>query len=243
MPWHLPEDFKHFKHTTVHQTMLMGRTTFESIGRPLPERETIVVTRNARWTAPGIHVAHDLQAAVDLAEDLPGDLMVVGGSHVYAAALPIAHMQVLSMIEATPNGDAYYPAWDRADWLLADTKQLDGFSVQTWNRGPQHEATWTVSLSPESANLWWSSDWDTRLKRAVNRRRRDSPNNAVNWTRVHAAATQVLVQAAEDYLTHGRVGPPQTAQQVRLSRHLSLEDLDALQGALFHWSEFVAPRR
>src|SRR4051794_7982902 len=76
IPWHLPEDFQHFKKSTLHQTVLMGRTTFESIGRPLPGRDTLVLTRDRSWHRDGVRIAHDLQEAIDMAEDLPGDLMV-----------------------------------------------------------------------------------------------------------------------------------------------------------------------
>ena len=88
IPWRIPEDFAHFKRTTLGHTLVMGRATFDSIGRPLPGRTTIVLTRDPQWTADGVLVASSLAAALTLAEDLPGDVMVVGGARVYDEASP-----------------------------------------------------------------------------------------------------------------------------------------------------------
>ncbi len=100
-------------------TLLMGRTTFESIGRPLPGRTTVVLTRDVSWSYDGVLVAGDLETA--LALDTPGDLMVAGGAQVYAAALPHATEQVLTRVHLTPPGDVRYPAFDEADW--AETRR------------------------------------------------------------------------------------------------------------------------
>lgn len=97
----------------------MGRTTYESIGRPLPGRTTIVLTRSTTWSADGVLVAHSIESALDLADTLDpaAQVMVAGGGEVYAAALPHADEQVLSLVDLAPDGDAFYPAYDPAEWL------------------------------------------------------------------------------------------------------------------------------
>lgn len=243
IPWHIPEDFQHFKRATLHHTLLMGRTTFESIGRPLPGRETIVLTRNRAWTHPGVQVAHDLQDAIDLAEDMPGDLMVVGGSHIYAATLSIASMQVISRIHSSPDGDACYPPWDPKQWVLSDREVHRDFEVEYWTRGPREERVCIFQLSQAAVNGWWGTDWADRLSRAVAHQRRSAKDSgAVDWEAVHEAAMRVIVEAAEDQLKRGNNSSPEGARRVRLSSHLSLQDLNAVQGALLHWGAFIAPR-
>jgi dihydrofolate reductase len=127
IPWHLPEDFAHFRATTLGHTLLMGRATYDSIGRPLPGRTTIVLTRDPAWHADGVLVAHDLSSALALAEDLPGDVYVAGGSHVYAAAMPLADEQVLTEVHLEPDGDTVYPDFDRTEWVEKRRESRDGF--------------------------------------------------------------------------------------------------------------------
>ena len=128
IPWHLPEDFAHFKATTLGHTLVMGRATYDSIGRPLPGRTTIVLTRDPDWRADGVLVAHDLDSALALAEDLPGDVYVAGGSHVYAAALELAEEQILTEVDQAPEGDTFYPAFDRRQWAEKRRESRDGFA-------------------------------------------------------------------------------------------------------------------
>lgn len=123
LPWHLPEDLKHFKATTLGHAIVMGRHTFESIGRPLPGRRTIVVTRNDAWHAPGCERAPSLDAALALAAS-PGpdpsiatdEVFVVGGAQLYREALPRADRVVLTEIELDVDGDAHFPALAPQDW-------------------------------------------------------------------------------------------------------------------------------
>ena len=128
IPWHLPEDFAHFKATTLGHTLVMGRATYDSIGRPLPGRTTIVLTRDPDWRADGVLVAHDLDSALARAEDLPGDVYVAGGSHVYAAALELAEEQILTEVDQAPEGDTFYPAFDREQWVEKRRESRDGFA-------------------------------------------------------------------------------------------------------------------
>lgn len=129
IPWRIPEDFAHFKRTTLGHTLVMGRSTYDSIGRPLPGRTTIVLTRDPDWSAEGVLVAHGLDAALALAAGLPGDVMVVGGAQVYAEAMPRADEQVLSLVRRSPDGDTFYPDFDRGEWAETAREGHDGFDV------------------------------------------------------------------------------------------------------------------
>jgi dihydrofolate reductase len=117
IPWRIPADFAHFKALTLGHVLVMGRATYDSIGRPLPGRTTIVLTRDRGWSADGVLVARDLDQALDLAADLPGEVFVAGGAGVYAAALDRAHAQVLTEVHLSPEGDTRYPAFDRSRWI------------------------------------------------------------------------------------------------------------------------------
>jgi dihydrofolate reductase len=134
IPWHLPEDFAHFKATTMGGVLVMGRATYDSIGRPLPGRSTIVVTRNPAWSADGVLVAHSLDDALALAAEQPGETYVVGGTQVYAQALPLATHQVLTEVHRTVDGDAYYPEFDLAEWVETHRERRDGFDRVWWKR-------------------------------------------------------------------------------------------------------------
>lgn len=117
LPWHLPEDFAHFKHTTMGHILLMGRATFESIGRVLPGRSTVVLTRDRSWSADGVVTAADLAEAWSVADTLPGEVMVAGGAQVYAATLPYADEQVITEVPLSPEGDTRFPDVDPAHWV------------------------------------------------------------------------------------------------------------------------------
>ncbi|GGO75295.1 dihydrofolate reductase [Nocardioides deserti] len=129
IPWRIPEDFAHFKRTTLGHTLLMGRATYDSIGRPLPGRTTVVLTRDREWSVDGVLVAHDLDEAFALADGLDGDLMVAGGAQVYRDALPHADEQVLTEVRRSPDGDTFYPAFDRAAWEETSREVHDGFDI------------------------------------------------------------------------------------------------------------------
>lgn len=144
IPWHLPADFAHFKALTLGHTLLMGRATYDSIGRPLPGRTIVVLTRDPAWSAPGVLVAHDLDAALALADDQPegAEVRVAGGAAVYAAVLAasgadgagLADEQVVSEVHLEPAGDTTYPAIDPALWHEASRESHDGFDVVRWVR-------------------------------------------------------------------------------------------------------------
>lgn len=114
LPWRLPGDLQFFKRITLGRPVVMGRVTFESIGRPLPGRDNIVITRNPAWSSPGVRVASSLPAALETARSLKGsaradELMVIGGAQIYAQALPLASRLYLTEVDAEVEGDAFFP--------------------------------------------------------------------------------------------------------------------------------------
>ena len=134
IPWSIPEDLRHFRATTKGHTVVMGRKTFESIGHPLPYRTNVVVTRDPDWTADGVFVAHGLPEAIALARDFEGDVMVIGGGHVYADAMPLADVQVLTEVHQSPEGDTRYPDFDRGEWQETWRESHDGYEFVRWER-------------------------------------------------------------------------------------------------------------
>jgi dihydrofolate reductase len=117
IPWRIPADFAHFKALTLGHVLVMGRATYDSIGRALPGRTTIVLTRDPAWSADGVVAARSLEEALRLAETLPGEVFVAGGAAVYAEALEHAHAQVLTEVHLSPEGDTHYPQFDRSEWV------------------------------------------------------------------------------------------------------------------------------
>jgi dihydrofolate reductase len=117
IPWRIPADFAHFKRVTVGHPLVLGRTTFEGIGKPLPDRQSIVVTRDARWAWDGVLVARSVEEALDLGRELDEEVVNVGGgAQVYADALAHATDQVLTEVDLAPEGDTHYPEFDEAEW-------------------------------------------------------------------------------------------------------------------------------
>lgn len=114
MPWHLPAELQHFKRTTLGKPVVMGRKTWEAIGRPLPGRQNLVVTRSARYRAEGAYCATSLDAAIEIAEG--AEVMVIGGGELYRLALPLAARMVLTHIDCEPQADTWFPEWNAAQW-------------------------------------------------------------------------------------------------------------------------------
>jgi len=125
LPWRLPEDLKHFKALTLGHPVIMGRKTWESLGKPLPGRENIVVTRAAGYDAPGASVASSLDGALALCAGEP-TVFVIGGGELYAEALPVADGLVLTEIQRDYAGDARFPPYDRAAWRETQRKPQTG---------------------------------------------------------------------------------------------------------------------
>jgi dihydrofolate reductase len=116
IPWHYPEDMKHFRAVTKGHAIIAGRKTYQSIGRPLPDRRNIVITRDASFAAPGCDVVTSLDAAMRLAREHDGEPRVIGGAEIYAQALPLATTIYLTEIDRDIEGDVFFPAWDDGSW-------------------------------------------------------------------------------------------------------------------------------
>jgi dihydrofolate reductase len=114
LPWHLPEDLAHFKRTTSGHPIIMGRKTFESIGRPLPNRRNIVITRNGNWSHAGVESVSSLQAAAALVAG--SDAFIIGGAQIYAEALPLVNRLIVTEIQRRFDCDAFFPAIDAQQW-------------------------------------------------------------------------------------------------------------------------------
>lgn len=140
MPWHLPEDLVHFKTTTLGHPMIMGRKTFEAIGRALPGRTTIVVTRQPDWSAPEVVVAADLDSAVRAGFAIDDDVFLVGGGQVYAEALSrgLVGQMIVTHVDAAPVGDTVFPPIDPAVWCETRRKTFSGFDIATYERIDTH---------------------------------------------------------------------------------------------------------
>ncbi len=130
LPWHLPEDLRRFKRMTIGKPIIMGRMTFESIGKPLPGRQNIVVTRNPDWRAEGVTIVRNLAEAVAAAGRDPraGGIMVIGGAQIFAETLPSATRIELTEVDADPEGDTVMPAFDPAHWreVARETHPAEG---------------------------------------------------------------------------------------------------------------------
>ena len=115
LPWHLPDDLKRFKALTLGKPILMGRKTFESIGRALPGRTNLVLTRTSGWSSPGTIGVHSLEEAL-ARSDAAGELVVVGGSEIYRLALPCARRIYLTHVHAAVHGDTVFPVVAENEW-------------------------------------------------------------------------------------------------------------------------------
>ncbi len=136
IPWHLPDDQRRFKELTVGHVLVMGRVTYESIGRPLPGRTTVVVTRSAGWGAgdDGVLVASSVAEALALAATVDDEVFVVGGTRVYEEALAFADRLELTWVDAEPEGDAWFPEVDWRAWREVAREEHEGWSAVSYER-------------------------------------------------------------------------------------------------------------
>ena len=114
LPWHLPRELKHFRDTTLGKPVVMGRKTHESIGKPLPGRQNIVVSRDPAYATEGCDTAVSLRGAVEAAEG--DEVMVIGGGQLYREALAHADRMVLTLVDCEPEADTWFPSWNAMDW-------------------------------------------------------------------------------------------------------------------------------
>jgi dihydrofolate reductase len=140
--WHLPNDMKFFKNTTWGMPVIMGRKTYESLGKPLPGRTNIVVTRNNGWDAEGVKKAESLEQALELAADADAkEAYVIGGGEIYKQALPLTHRIYLTRVHTEIEGDTFFPEISEKDWtclsrldFAADEKHKWAYSFEVWER-------------------------------------------------------------------------------------------------------------
>lgn len=133
MPWHLPDDLKFFKRTTLGHPIVMGRHTYDSIGKPLPGRRNIVLTRDRNWKAAGVEVIHAPDELWSLAE-LAGDVFIIGGAQIYQAYLPTIDAIYITHVHASPAGDTWFPPFEHA---FAEAEVLEShseFTIRRWQR-------------------------------------------------------------------------------------------------------------
>ena len=134
LPWRLPEDLRLFKTLTYGHALVMGRRTYESIGRPLPGRTTVVVTRQPDWRADGVLVAHSVPAGLALAHTLDDQVFVVGGAAVFEETVPLADSLVISWVDGDAAGDTWFPPVDWPAWQESARTAYAGFTLVEYRR-------------------------------------------------------------------------------------------------------------
>jgi dihydrofolate reductase len=134
LPWHLPDDLRHLKRLTRGHVLVMGRRTYDSIGKPLPERTTIVVTRQPDWRAEGVLTAAGVTDALARAAEIDDQVYVLGGEEIFRLSMPEADTMVISEVDARPDGDTVFPPVDWAAWREVSREPYDGFEVVTYTR-------------------------------------------------------------------------------------------------------------
>lgn len=145
LPWHLPADMKYFKQTTAGHTVIMGRGTYESLGKPLPGRSNIVITRQENYAAPGCSVVGSLKAAIDYAAETgDSEAFIIGGGDIFMQSVLWADRIYLTRIFHSFEGDTFFPVLNNEDWVMvneqihpADEKNKYAFSFQTFERQPR----------------------------------------------------------------------------------------------------------
>ncbi|MFJ8262652.1 dihydrofolate reductase [Rummeliibacillus sp. NPDC094406] len=139
LPWHLPGDLAYFKKTTMGKPMIMGRKTFESIGKALPGRTNIVITRDPDYKGDGIVVVHSFEEAIEVAKKENKEIMIIGGEQIFRLALPIADRLYVTKIQHSYQGDTYFPEYD-SEWKEAseseefETEDQVKFSYLIYNK-------------------------------------------------------------------------------------------------------------
>jgi dihydrofolate reductase len=132
LPWHLPEDLKRFKRLTMGKPIVMGRKTFESIGKPLPGRVNIVVTRDRDYRREGVIVVHDVDSALRAAGQAP-EIMVIGGAELFRSLLPRAGRVHLTRVHGNIEGDVMWPALDGREWQVVGREEFAADERHAWS--------------------------------------------------------------------------------------------------------------
>lgn len=129
MPWHLPQDLKHFKEKTIGKKIVMGRKTFEALKKPLEKRMTYVLTHDVslRYSYENVKVVHDLKKLCEEYTSTEEELVICGGAQIYEAAMPYVDEMWISLVDGNYSGDTYFPAYDLADWQVLSSESNEGF--------------------------------------------------------------------------------------------------------------------
>lgn len=132
LPWHLPADLKRFKGLTTGHTVIMGRKTYESIGRPLPNRRSIIVTRNTDYRQEGVEVVNTFQEALTLANS-EEEVYVIGGAEIFQLAVPRAEQIYLTLLHTVIDGDVFFPELDPKEWVLVKSERHEEDERNKWS--------------------------------------------------------------------------------------------------------------
>jgi dihydrofolate reductase len=144
LPWHLPTDMKYFKNITWGMPVIMGRKSFEALGKPLRGRSNIVITRNKNWSADGVKTVQSIDQAINLASQTEAkEIYIIGGGEIFQAAIPSADRIYLTLVHENFEGDAFFPEIKQEEWKLTsnmdcdpDEKNAYALSFQVWERKP-----------------------------------------------------------------------------------------------------------
>lgn len=130
LPWHIPEDLKHFRAATLGHAIIMGRLTYDTVGKPLPKRRNIIVSRQP-LTLPGCETALTLEQAIALARTTDSEPYIIGGGQLYTLALPLATRLMLTEVPQTPEGDAWFPEFDEREFIETERRESEGVVYRT----------------------------------------------------------------------------------------------------------------
>ena len=159
LPWHVPEDFKHFQETTNGHAVIMGRTTFESLGKPLSNRLNIVLTRNpesqiSQLHQEGVIVLQSLSEAIQLAKQKGYQrIFLIGGASLYLEGFAVADKMILSHIPGVHEGDTFFPPWNSNEWRVTNEQQREGFAIKTYERKRHEQPTAPSAISSSFFSL------------------------------------------------------------------------------------------
>ena len=133
LPWHISDDLRNFKSLTSGNTVVMGRKTFESIGRPLPNRNNVVVSSTLQ-PSEGIFVCRSLEDAIETSKNFGKEIFIIGGSNIYAQSLEFADRMYLSYVKKNYEGDTFFPEFDESDWRVVERQDFPEFELVVYER-------------------------------------------------------------------------------------------------------------
>jgi dihydrofolate reductase len=139
LPWHIPSELKYFKSITQHKPVIMGRSTFESIGRPLPNRVNIVLTKNNKLSLDNVITCNNLEEAIEIAKknidkynNYNDEICIIGGASIYAQSIDLANKMYISIIKGDYIGDTYFPEFNQADWKLDNQMEYAEYTTAVY---------------------------------------------------------------------------------------------------------------